>query len=1131
MSKGFTDWPDLGFFPLQDVEDGVPIGMRMALVGGRVKVRPQPGEGGRSKVTEYAREHSLGTLGDVHPWLFWQTKDRDKRAMGSWSMAWGGIVTDSADVRYGGSAGVQPLTRNGAHQVNDIRYRVLQPAWQGVLPWQPEGMLAMVMPTTDEAKPSSVMLNGDRRLVAANVSGPGQAGTTIVDMQPEGVLCMDGSNTPGMGGRHARLQGLVRVIALTQGSAPLLGGSPLNSIAINYGASQQDGILGHGMVYGPAIGGGGGGGGGGPTTGQTGPNRAITPNDMGRGAGPGAPPPPENPGGGSFAGPGGGSFDSNGPEGPNAGIQTSVANFGSFQSEAQSGHAVGFMSASASGPIMFGCGKHRVGTDKDGHPMTSAHIASGAYFYDSGDRDGPLMFEGRFPDNVGDHSIPSLVHLSWDEKATHGFIGGNRPGKWRWWTTVPYVESEDDDEEEEKEPPETPTTPSTPSTPSGPSGPTTGTPSTPSSPTTPGAGSPNAPVAPDSPGAPTAPASPYGPATPNDIIKPASPATPNDIIKPSGPGRAVTPLRPRKPVAPPDNPHPAKPPNEPPGRPVTYPEGTQRPQPVMPVDPGVSVFSGRGTDFRGLESTATTVRTQKGPAGVVATVGGSASGRDVGLYSILHPFNTGFAAISFRPQLQIKGAPNFEHNPLLSARAYRAEERTRPSVLTLRAWGAQSQSGDWDYIESPASSRARGGSVNGGLLFAPSEFEMEDYLGINSNADTDNPAAATFVTFAPTVAVAFGKPTTGGILAAGAKIIRQDTAAGEVVVSEVVGAVGATTDILKMSLLDSEGYLELEGTGAVKIPSGTTGKRPSTPVVSMLRVNTTLTALEYYAAGAWQVLTPGGGGGAVDSVNGQTGVVVLDPDDLDDSSTTNKFITAAELSKLSGIEALAEVNTVDSVAGKTGAVLLDLDDVSNGTARFAMTVAHKTMADNIDVIADDTMVGNNSGVGGAPMSLTPAEVKTMQGFPVVSSGSANPTTTPATIGDIYHQTTDKLKFEAYGTASSADWRCEHAMAKGYWTLNGSSAPTLDKAKNLTLTKTATTGVYEATMPSTLPNTDSAGKDYVFHVDVMDATGNAGGIKLWNILSKTATVVRFIIRDGTGAASNAADALEITITNI
>jgi hypothetical protein len=36
----------------------------------------------------------------------------------------------------------------------------------------------------------------------------------------------------------------------------------------------------------------------------------------------------------------------------------------------------------------------------------------------------------------------------------------------------------------------------------------------------------------------------------------------------------------------------------------------------------------------------------------------------------------------------------------------------------------------------------------------------------------------------------------------------------------------------------------------------------------------------------------------VDSVNGQTGVVVLDADDIDDTSTTNKFATAAELAQI-----------------------------------------------------------------------------------------------------------------------------------------------------------------------------------------------------------------------------------------
>jgi hypothetical protein len=56
----------------------------------------------------------------------------------------------------------------------------------------------------------------------------------------------------------------------------------------------------------------------------------------------------------------------------------------------------------------------------------------------------------------------------------------------------------------------------------------------------------------------------------------------------------------------------------------------------------------------------------------------------------------------------------------------------------------------------------------------------------------------------------------------------------------------------------------------------------------------------------------GGGGGAVDSVNSQTGVVVLDADDIDDTSTTHKFTTAGQLAFNTwqqAIEALA-TNTV-----------------------------------------------------------------------------------------------------------------------------------------------------------------------------------------------------------------------------
>lgn len=61
---------------------------------------------------------------------------------------------------------------------------------------------------------------------------------------------------------------------------------------------------------------------------------------------------------------------------------------------------------------------------------------------------------------------------------------------------------------------------------------------------------------------------------------------------------------------------------------------------------------------------------------------------------------------------------------------------------------------------------------------------------------------------------------------------------------------------------------------------------------------------------AWVPTNMSGGGGAVDSVNGQTGVVVLDADDIDDTSTTHKFTTSSDISKLAGIEAGAEVNNI-----------------------------------------------------------------------------------------------------------------------------------------------------------------------------------------------------------------------------
>jgi hypothetical protein len=67
-------------------------------------------------------------------------------------------------------------------------------------------------------------------------------------------------------------------------------------------------------------------------------------------------------------------------------------------------------------------------------------------------------------------------------------------------------------------------------------------------------------------------------------------------------------------------------------------------------------------------------------------------------------------------------------------------------------------------------------------------------------------------------------------------------------------------------------------------------------------------------SGAWDwVCASSSSGGAVSSVNGQTGAVVLGADDIDDTAAVNKFVGAADLAKLAGIEAGADVTDAGNV--------------------------------------------------------------------------------------------------------------------------------------------------------------------------------------------------------------------------
>ena len=112
----------------------------------------------------------------------------------------------------------------------------------------------------------------------------------------------------------------------------------------------------------------------------------------------------------------------------------------------------------------------------------------------------------------------------------------------------------------------------------------------------------------------------------------------------------------------------------------------------------------------------------------------------------------------------------------------------------------------------------------------------------------------------------------------------------------------------------------------------------------------------------------------VDSVNGQTGAVSLDADDIDDTTTTHKFATAAQLAKADSAiqpEDLATVATTGAYADLTGKPtipdeLTDLDTTVTGAQLNAM----KTKVDGIEAGADVTDAANVAAAGAVMESDT-----------------------------------------------------------------------------------------------------------------------------------------------------------------
>jgi hypothetical protein len=100
-----------------------------------------------------------------------------------------------------------------------------------------------------------------------------------------------------------------------------------------------------------------------------------------------------------------------------------------------------------------------------------------------------------------------------------------------------------------------------------------------------------------------------------------------------------------------------------------------------------------------------------------------------------------------------------------------------------------------------------------------------------------------------------------------------------------------------------------------------------------------------YNGSAWVFM-----GSAVTTVNTQTGAVVLDADDIDDSSTTNKFTNASDITRLSAVEAGAQVNVnADWNSSSGDSQILNKPTLTSGTV---------------------TSVGTGTGLSGGPITST-----------------------------------------------------------------------------------------------------------------------------------------------------------------
>lgn len=144
----------------------------------------------------------------------------------------------------------------------------------------------------------------------------------------------------------------------------------------------------------------------------------------------------------------------------------------------------------------------------------------------------------------------------------------------------------------------------------------------------------------------------------------------------------------------------------------------------------------------------------------------------------------------------------------------------------------------------------------------------------------------------------------------------------------------------------------------------------------------------------------------VDSVNGSTGTVVLDADDIDDTSTTHKFATAAQLAKADylTVTGAVDLDTMNSDVTTNNAKVSNATHTGDVTGSTALTIADEAVTNaKMADMAASTLKGR-VGSTGAPQDLALLQVMTILDTPVAISSSSNATAWDSDNGRIFADT-------------------------------------------------------------------------------------------------------------------------------